>query len=528
MLLRALGIGRLLATALAAVPFSTVTLDYGTFTGLTNASTGIIYFRGVRFADPPLGDLRWRAPVSPPSTHLGHVNASQFGPACIPTSASEAVPGATSEDCLFGNVFIPINTQPTSKLPVLVYFHGGGFEAGSAVGAPPDELIQGSAKPLIFVTFQYRLGQFGFLGGSEVAQDGLANAGLWDQRAALEWVQRYISSFGGDPGQVTIWGQSAGAGSTMYHLIAEGGKDKRLFHRVMGDSPPLLAMPANTDAFVENLFAQFAALAGCGGITNPLSCLRAAPTDRLALGGSSTLANRISALFPLGPILDGKFITQRPVEAFRDGHFVRVPVFFGSNTNEGTHWSAELHNPAANTSEPSATEDTVFNFLAGQWPGLTRATFARATSAALYPQTDFANFSLQGQQLYGEMRFICTAILITGTFRDVGLDAFGYHWDNPILGSDHAAELQMFYNLAEVFDPLDAELAIAMREYWTSFATDGVPRAKGSPVWKTAGTTGSPRMLLHPGQVGMEDVSDELKKRCAFWHNRELIEELDT
>jgi hypothetical protein len=103
-----------------------------------------------------------------------------------------------------------------------------------------------------------------------------------------------------------------------------------------------------------------------------------------------------------------------------------ILYFIRSNTNEGTHWSAELHNPAANTSEPNATEDTVFNFLAGQWPGLTRATFARATSAALYPQTDFANFSLQGQQLYGEMRFICTAILITGTFRHVGLDAFGY------------------------------------------------------------------------------------------------------
>ncbi|KAJ7105963.1 Alpha/Beta hydrolase protein [Mycena epipterygia] len=525
-----LALGLILVTALAAgaTPLSTVTLDYGTFTGLTNASTGIVYYRGVRFADAPVSNLRWRAPVSPPSKHLGHVDASQYGPACIPTSANNSVPGSTSEDCLFGNVFIPIATEPTSKLPVLVYFHGGGFETGSAITAPPDNLIQGSAKPFIFVTFQYRLGQFGFLAGSKVAEDGLMNAGLWDQRAALEWVQRYISAFGGDPTQVTIWGQSAGAGSTLYHLVAENGQDRHIFHRAMGDSPPLLAMPAHTDTFVEDLLAQFAGLAGCSGARDTMSCLRSASTEQLASGGSATLANLTSALFPFGPILDGTFITQRPVEAFRQGKFIHVPVFFGSNTNEGSHWSAELHNPTANTSEPDATEDTVYNFLAGQWPGLTRKTFDVAIGPGLYPASDFANFSLQGQQFYGEMRFICTALLIGGTFHDAGVPAFGYHWDNPILGSDHASELQMFYNIGEVFDPLDAQLAAAMRAYWTSFATDGVPQAAGAPVWETAKTNGSPRMLLHPGQIGMEAVTSELTEHCEFWHSQELIRELNT
>ncbi|KAF7358178.1 Carboxylic ester hydrolase [Mycena venus] len=535
MLAPTIGIGFILTTALAAAaPLSTVTLDYGTFTGLTNTSSGIVYFRGVRFADPPIGNLRWRAPVSPPSTHLGHVNASQFGPACIPTKASNAVPGSTSEDCLFGNVFIPIATEPTSKLPVLVYFHGASptlyflTHPRNAVGAPPDNLIQGAAKPFIFVTFQYRLGQFGFLGGNKVAKDGLLNAGLWDQRAALEWVQRYISAFGGDPKQVTIWGQSAGAGSTMYHLIAEGGQDRHLFHRAMGDSSPFLFMPSSTDAFLQDLFAQFAGLAGCGGATDTMSCLRAASTQSLAVGGSSTLANLSSVLFPFGPIMDGKFISVRPVEAFKSGKFLKIPVFFGSNTNEGSHWSAELHNPAANTSEPNATEDTVFNFLSGQWPGLTRATFNTATSPNFYPQTSFANFSLQGQQMYGEMRYICSGLMITGALHDAGIASFGYHWDNPILGSDHASELQMFYNIGEVFDPLDQILAVDMRAYWTSFATDGVPSAAGAPAWTTAGTNGTPRMLLHPGQVGMEAVTSELTDRCAFWHSQDVIQELDT
>ncbi|KAJ7259139.1 Alpha/Beta hydrolase protein [Mycena haematopus] len=513
--------------AVVATPLSTVTLDYGTFTGLTNTSTGIVYFRGVRFADPPLGNLRWRAPVSPPSTHLGNVDASQYGPACIPTSAIDAVPGATSEDCLFGNVFIPIDTTPTSRLPVLVFFHGGGFQAGSAITAPPDELIQGAAKPFIFVTFQYRLGQFGFLPGKQVAQNGLLNAGLWDQRAGLEWVQRYIKAFGGDPSQVTIWGQSAGAASVTYHLIAQGGQDKHIFHRAMADSAPILFMPSNTDTFVQNLFDQFAGLAGCGGTADIMSCLRAASTQSLAVGGSATLANRTSALFPFGPILDGAFITERPVEAFRNGKFIRVPVLFGSNTNEGSHWSAELHNPAANTSEPNATETTVFNFLSGQWPGLTPATFNIATSY-FYPESSFANFSLQGQQMYGEMRFICSGLLIAGSLHDAWVDSYEYHWENPIIGSDHASELQVFYNLTTVFDPLDEQLAVAMRAYWTSFVTDGVPSAKGEPVWEMAGPNGSPRMLLHPGQIGMENVTSELTENCAFWHSPALIAELAT
>ncbi|KAJ7223521.1 Alpha/Beta hydrolase protein [Mycena pura] len=473
------------ASLVHAAPLSTVTLDYGTFTGVSNTSSGIIYFRGVPFADPPIGDLRWRAPVSPPSKHLGTVDAT--------------------------SVYIPIHATAADGMPVLVYFHGGGFELGDTHTAPPENIIQGSAKPVIFVTFEYRLGQFGFL----VKEDGQLNAGLLDQRAALQWVQRYIGEFGGDPGQVTIWGQSAGAGSTMYHLIAEGGENKNLFHRVMGDSPPMIFMPDNTDAFTENLFTQFAELAGCGGSADVMACLRAAPTEVLASAGSSGLANRSSSLFPFGPIADGSFITERPVEAFRNKRFIHVPVMFGSNTNEGSHWSASLANPAANTSEPDATEMTVFNFLAGQWPGITHSTFETAT-AQFYQLRDFANFSLQGQQMYGEIRFICTALLISGSLHEAGVPAYEYHWDNPILGSDHASELQMFFNVGEVFDHEDELLAVAMRRYWTSFVTSGEPVAEHSAAWTA--TNGSPRLLLHPGQVGMEDVDNGLTERCAFWH----------
>ncbi|KAJ7499882.1 alpha/beta-hydrolase [Mycena latifolia] len=512
-----------------AAALSTVTLDYGTFTGLTNATNGIIYYRGIRYADPPVGELRWRAPVSPPSTHLGKVNATALGFACIATTQKGS--GATTdEDCLFGNVYIPIATTATSKLPVLVYFHGGGFETGRTRDAPPENILLGSAEPLIFVTFEYRLGQFGFLAGTPVHQSGQLNAGLLDQRAALEWVQIYISKFGGDPSRVTIWGQSAGAASTMFHLIAEGGEDKDLFHQAMGDSPPLIYLPHYTDTFIEDLFTQFAGLAGCGNSGNGtaiMTCLRAAPTNTIATAGRNTLANLTSSLYPFGPIADGSFIRERPVEAFRNGNFIQVPVIFGSNTNEGANWSASLDNPNANTSSPGATETTVYNFLAGQYSTFTQSSFQTAI-AQFYPLSDYGgSFSLQGQQMYGEMRYICSAMMITGAAQDAGLKAYQYHWDNPTLGSDHADELAAFFNGDQVFDADDQTLVIAMRRYWTSFATSGVPVAASAIPWMASSdSAGGPRILLHPSDMVMEQIPEGLSARCAFWHG--LASELAT
>ncbi|KAJ7066895.1 Alpha/Beta hydrolase protein [Mycena belliarum] len=248
-------------------------------------------------------------------------------------------------------------------------------------------------------------------------------------------------------------------------------------------------------------------------------CLRAAHTKTIATAGSSTLANLTSNLFPFGPIADGSFIRQRPVEAFRNGAFIRVPVLFGSNTNEGANWSAELPNPAANTSSPDATETTVYNFLAGQWGTLTKAAVQTAIRH-YYPLSDYrGSVSLQGQQMYGEMRYICSAMLITGALHEAGLKAYQYHWDNPTLGSDHADELAAFFNGDQVFDAEDQALVVAMRRYWTSFVTSGVPVAASAASWKASSdSAGGPRILLHPGEVAMEQISSQLRDRCAFWH----------
>ncbi|KAJ7614983.1 Alpha/Beta hydrolase protein, partial [Roridomyces roridus] len=497
----------------------------GTFTGLTSPSNGLIYFRGIPFADPPVGQLRWQPPNSPPTQNLGDVTTTDFGPACIDTTQTNE--GATTdEDCLYGNVYLPIDTTADAELPVLVYFYvmyshswnGGGFESGRTNKYPPEDLVLASTSPFIMATFGYRLGQFGFLAGTAVHDNGVLNAGLLDQQAALQWVQKYIANFGGNPGAVTIWGQSAGAASVVYHLVANAGNANAPFIQAIGDSPPIAYLPNYNDAFTENLFSTFSNFAGCGNKRNNaviMACLRAASVKTIATAGSQTLKAYPTTLYPFGPVVDGTYIQQRPVEAMLSGNFAKVPVLFGSNTNEGANWSDKLADPA-NTSLSSATQTTVFNFLTGQYPTLSSAAFQEAIDQ-YYPLSAYGgSYSLQGQQMYGEMRFICSAILVSGAFAGAGQPAYQYHWDNPTLGSTHSDELVVFFNQSVTFDPPNQALADTMRGYWTSFITSGTPISDGAVTWPN--TANGVRLLLQPGNIAVESVGDALTQRCAFWN----------
>ncbi|KAH9480174.1 Lipase 1 [Psilocybe cubensis] len=502
---------------------STVTLDYGKFKGKQNTTNGIISFRGVKFADAPTKNLRWAAPISPPSKNLGTVDASKFGAECIRTTQT-TVATKTSEDCLFGNIFVPNNTHVGDNLPVLVWFHGGGFQSGSTHSFLPDLLMASSSQPFVFASFEYRLGQFGFLGGSEIASNGSINAGLLDQRAALKWVQRYIGQFGGDSGHVTVWGQSAGAGSIMYHLMANGGDTEGLFHAAIMDSPPLVYTPAFNDAYDEDIFQQFAQLAGCGSGTSAakkgqLSCLRGLTSTAVAKAGSKLLDARPDTLFLFAPVVDNALIQERPVEAYQAGRFAHIPVISGSNTNEGAHWASTIPDPAANTSLANATETTVFNFLIGQYPNLTSESIIN-TGFSLYPLNDFGgNVSLQGQQMYGEARYICSALMATPAVPAFGDSAYQYHYDNPHLGSNHEDELQAFFNPPTDADHNDLALFEIMREYLTSFVTTGKPVSKSGPEWQPVNSDSSfSRILFNPQNSVMERVDDALVSRCNFWH----------
>ncbi|KAG6908681.1 hypothetical protein DXG01_003695 [Tephrocybe rancida] len=313
-----------------------------------------------------------------------------------------------------------------------------------------------------------------------------------------------------------------------------------LFRAAMGDSPSLSFLPSYNDTYTEGIFKQFANFAGC--TSDIMKCLRTADGNKLALAGSQTIAARTATLFTFAPILDGTFLRERPVEAFKNGHFAQVPVLFGSNTNEGAGWSASLPDASANTSMPNATETTVYNFLKGQFADLTRASFDQAVTK-FYPLSDYGTFSLQGQQMYGEMRYICTAGLITGAAFDHKLKAYQFQYvhdhsdpkwifdlhassyDNPVLGSNHGADLAAFFPTSTPSDPNVNALFVAMREFWTSFVATSQPSAKDSSIsWKAvANSNSSPRILLHPGAtndpgIALENLSSALSARCAFWH----------
>jgi carboxylesterase type B len=194
-----------------------VDLGYVKYAGGHNATTGINYYRGIRYAESPTGDLRWREPV-PIEQNASYtdqtIDATQYGPGCYqgtpywsgPPNPAPLGVSVQSEDCLLLDVLVPVKPI-SSHLPVMVQIHGGGYTEGSSYTvAPGDALVNASNGGMIYVQIQYRLGMWGFLGGNEIAENGVRNAGLYDQRAALDWVQRHISEFGGDPAMVAIIG----------------------------------------------------------------------------------------------------------------------------------------------------------------------------------------------------------------------------------------------------------------------------------------------------------------------------------
>ncbi|THU95554.1 alpha/beta-hydrolase [Dendrothele bispora CBS 962.96] len=534
---------------------NTVKLDYGTFVGVSDSD--MLSWKGIRYAEAPVKELRWKAPVSPPKEKLGTVQANKLPKQCVSLGQPDG-----DEDCLFLNVFSPADANNEgSGLPVLVWIHGGGFQQGSSEEGNPAKLMKSSKKPFVFVSIQYRLGEFGFLAGSQIQGSGKgdANAGLLDQRAALKWVQNYISKFGGDPKQVTIWGQSAGGGSTMFQLMANDGDSEGLFHAAIGDSPSMTLTPSAPGDYVNDLFDAYAGFAGCNK-DDALTCLRSLPLSKLKSAASQLKSSRPDTKYLFAPVLDGSFIKERPVKAFADGRFAKVNALFGSNTEDGFGWSAKMSSKKVNTATPDANEDNLYNFFEGQYPKISRQSFDEILK--LYPMSkkndngksrresespesssntdagsNLIDTSLklntvndQSVQMYGELRYICTASMIAGNVSGHGSKAYQYRYDNSHLNSHHHFELQaMFPSDKSSKSPNDADKALfeKMRQYWTSFATSGIPEAEGGTKWDPIQDkdSGSPRMLLSPETQKMEMLGLPLVHRCSAWHR--ISEELE-
>ncbi|TVY40447.1 Lipase [Lachnellula subtilissima] len=503
-----------------------VDLNYTKYEGVKEEG-GISHWLGIRYAAPPIGELRFRAPRPPTSnqtlqkadtvmfsnsvTSNTSANVFKHGPVCY-SSPSTSLDPALNEDCLFLDVYAP--TNPSSALPVFVWFPGGGFNSLSDPDTSGSPLIKAGDFGFVVVTINYRVGPWGFLASREVKENGHLNAGLLDQRRALHWVQEHIHLFGGDPSHVTIGGASAGAASVDLHLSAYGGRDDGLFHAAAAESQSFGAQLT-----VEESQYQYDALVkrvGCGGATDSLSCLRNVDIRTLTENNPNIPTPGSAGGTPnfmWSNVIDGNFTQDYTYKLFAEGKFVKVPVIFGDDTNEGTIFTPK------NISDYTAMN----NFLLNNFVHLNSTHLSKIDS--LYPQADHfpdaGPYWRTAANAYGEMRYNCPGIKLSATYDQVGMPSYNYHWDyltsenrETGLGVPHTAEL------GSIWQQSDHPLSAIIASYWASFIRSKDPntyKLGSAPTWETFGA-GMQRVHFpnDNSPVAMESVPDDQKERCAY------------
>ncbi|KAJ7599913.1 carotenoid ester lipase precursor [Mycena floridula] len=347
----------------AALASPSVKLDSATFTGTSSGS--VSKFLGIPFAQPPVGDLRFRLPQPIPS-YNGSYTVTSFRPAC-PQQAIElpiltglaqdvvdyvansifGIVFPDAEDCLTINVVKPTSATATSKLPVVAWIFGGGFELGSPAMYDGATIVQRSIdlrEPVIYVSMNYRVTGFGFMAGKEIKAAGVGNLGLQDQREALRWVQKYISSFGGDPTKVTLWGESAGAISASLQMLANGGNTEGLFRGAFLESGS--PIPVGDISHGQPYYDAVVSHTGCSGAADTLACLRTVPYAKLkaAINLSPGIFSYQSLDLAWLPRADGVFLTDSPQKLVQAGKVANIPFVSGDCDDEGTLFSLSTLN----------------------------------------------------------------------------------------------------------------------------------------------------------------------------------------
>jgi para-nitrobenzyl esterase len=465
-------------------------------------------FAGIPYAAPPVGELRWR----PPQAHAawrGVLDATHFGSACA-QPASPLAPGGSSEDCLFLNVYAPAHADPGGHHAVMLWIHGGGLVSGTGSIYGPAQLV---ARGVVVVTINYRLGALGFLAhpalSAESSYGGSGNYGLMDQVSALRWTQRNIGRFGGDPRDVTIFGESAGGLSVHAQLaspLAHG-----LFARAITESGAYsMVQPAQSQADASG--ARYAAAVGCADQT--AACLRGVPVPTL-------LAEQASGYVPN---IDGSVLTRSIGPALASGTFNRVPVIEGSNRDEWRLFVASAELASGKPLTPAGYEAAIQQTL----PGISQA-FADQLANVIYPLSAYGgNPSIALGALGTDAIFACNARTAARSASGF-VRTFQYEFSDeqapPLLpgvsfpqGAYHAAELQYLFSgvSASPLTPDQRRLSATMTGYWTQFAKTGSPNSERAPVWPRYSSAIEPfESLVPPTPVMATGFAAEHK--CAIW-----------
>lgn len=442
-------------------------------------------FRGIPFAEPPLGQLRLRRPQRL-TKRLDNFDATGGAPACpqliVSTEARDIIskfldpllqtallkPLTGKEDCLTITVQRPEGTRAGDNLPVLFWIHPGGYDFGSSSILEPADLVNAAVmqgQPFVFVAINYRLAGFGFLPGAEVKAAGVANLGLLDQRMGLEWVQDNIAAFGGDPSKVTIWGESAGAWSVVNHLVMYGGdatyKGKDLFRGAIMNSGSLLpALPVDAPK-AQQIYDQVVDRAGCSGQNDTLACLREADYDTF-LDAVNSLPGLIAlnslVFWAYIPRPDGDVLPGSQEELISSGRYHAVPMISGMQEDEGTLFTL----PQTNL---KSTEDIVNSFAYAFRDALTKdevrawvdtydpspaagSPFRTGMLNNLYPS--FKRFAAIAGDIFFSLSRRALLDLASIARPDVPSWSYlaSYDYGTPVLGTTHASDmLQVFLGI---------------------------------------------------------------------------------
>jgi para-nitrobenzyl esterase len=504
----------------ACSPETTVQTDKGAVCGLT--VDGVTSYFSVPYAAAPVGDLRWQPP-QPHAAWSGVLATTTEAVECTNVFAQLSQTNS-SEDCLNLKIQVPAGTQPGAELPVMYEFHGGGF-LGEARTDDGSNLVR--TGNVVYVYVNYRLGVLGFLADKSLGAHS-GDYGLQDQQAGLRWVQQNISQFGGDPNNVTVFGESAGGASTCAQVASPTAKG--LFKNAISISGfynyqnNIVWSKADckshyfTEAEAQQAGSQFAQKVGCGDVPDVAACLRAIPAATLLAAqgqvGDPTAGGTI------GPIINGTTLTMSPVTALTTGranHVTLITDVGRDEFNGGVYTNSFTPNPVV--AETPAQYDTLVH---EQFGGLA------ATVERLYPLSRYQSPYTAYRTIMADSASVCPMLQLDRkaskhmrVFADINTDA-----DNPagedltdVLGAQHSESNGLVHFPTSKLDANQAALQLQMLREWTHLAQTGNPVAPQTPAWERYTAPGRPVMSLQPADTSATVPSSFFASQhnCSFW-----------
>ncbi|KAF2500211.1 carboxylesterase type B [Lophium mytilinum] len=485
-----------------------VDLGYEVYEGVSNSTTGLNTFKGIRYAAPPIGSLRWQPPQVPTYNRSSTISAASLPPACPQnpdsfgqTSRKPSPFVLGSEDCLFVSVYSPSNA---SNMPVLVWIHGGGYGAGSG-SQDLSAIINANSNGFVGVAIQYRLGVFGFLSSDEVFRNGAVNAGILDQHFALQWVQEYIALFGGNSSQVTISGESAGGGSVMLQTMAYGGTlGTSLFTNSIAASPYLPMQYGYRDWVPSQSYYAFAIASGCSPMTaygsssqTIFDCLVSKDTETLQRASYNISSSGTYGTWGFLPVTDGVFIQQLPSIQLQSKKVNGLNILSGNNAEEGAPFTTPnitteadlvawltltfplfspddidkilLYYPSSDASDTSGMPEYATSGIASG----TGATAVNVSQVAAGQQQ-------RADNIYAETTFVCPSYWLATAFTPsrASPSAKSWKYQYSVPNAYHGADVTSYFGPAHPNQ--GPSLLAAVQHIWGAFITTNNPSIPAS------------------------------------------------